>query len=506
MAVAVPTAVQVFAWIATLWKGTVRINSPTLFLLGFMFIFVLGGLTGVMVALVPFDWQAHDTYFIVAHFHYVLIGGMVFPVFAAIYYWIPLVNGHTLSERLGRWVFGLMFAGFNLAFFPMHVTGLLGMPRRVYTYAPDLGWNGLNMASTVGAFIFAGGVLLFFADAARTLRKSARRPGNIWNAPTLEWLHSEDHATRSIPDVQSDQPLWDRPQMIDEVEAGRHWLPGTATGLRETIATSPIAAQPRYLMILPGDSWWPLAAAAGTAGFFLLLTVKLHVLAWACGIAAIASVIAWLWQSDRPPSQATARVADDVVLPVGAAGAASQSWWATMIMLVVDGTVFASFLFSYIHISMRLPVSCPPPGAALPAPVWPLLSCALLLAGSASMAWARRRLCTGSGQAGLRLAVTAAAACMAAGFACDLAGQMLAGLNPAAQAWSATVGAMLGYQGLHAALLLIVAIYLIARSWSGHLTPVSRATMDNSALIWHYTSLQGVVSALAVNLMPLLMR
>ena len=293
--------------------------------------------------------------------------------------------------------------------------------------------------------------------------------------------------------------------MMQEVEAGRHWLPGTATGLRETIATSPIAARPRYLMILPGDSWWPLVAAAGTAGFFLLLTVKLHLLAWACGITAIVSVIVWLWQSDRPPPHATAQVADDVVLPVGATGAASQSWWATMIMLVVDGTVFASFLFAYIHISMRLPVSCPPPNAALPAPVWPLLSCALLLAGSASMAWARRRLRTGDGQGSLRLAVTVAAVCMAAGFACDLAGQVLAGLSPTAQAWSATVGVMLGYQGLHAVLLLIVAAYLVARSWSGHLTPASRATMDNSALIWHYTTLQGLVSALAVNVMPLLM-
>ena len=505
MAVAVPTAIQVFAWIATLWKGTVRINGPTLFLLGFMFIFVLGGLTGVMVALVPFDWQAHDTYFIVAHLHYVLIGGMVFPVFAAMYYWIPLINGHALSERLARWVFGLMFVGFNVAFFPMHLTGLLGMPRRVYTYAPDLGWTGLNMASTVGAFIFAAGVLLFCVDAARTLKKAARRPGNPWNASTLEWLHSEDYATRSIPDIRSDYPLWDRPEMMEEVEAGRHWLPGTATGLRETIATSPVAARPLYLMIVPGDSWWPLVAAAGTAGFFLLLTVKLHLLAWACGITAIASVIIWLWQSDRPPPLAAARVSDDVVLPLGASGPVSQSWWATVIMLVVDGTVFASFLFAYIHISMRLPVSCPPPNAALPTPVWPLLSCGLLLAGSALMVWARRRLSAEGGQRALRLAVIAAAACMAASFACDMAGQMLAGLDPSAQAWSATVGAMLGYQGLHAVLLLIVAAYLVARSWSGHLTPASRATMDNSALIWHYTTLQGLAFALAVNVMPLLM-
>jgi cytochrome c oxidase subunit I len=147
MAVTIPSGIQVFAWIATLAAATkVRLATPMLFVLGFLFIFVLGGLTGVMVALVPFDWQAHDTYFIVAHLHYVLIGGMVFPLFGAFYFWAPFVSKKPLSERLGRWVFGLMFAGVNIAFFPMHVTGLAGMPRRVYTYSSALGVDGLNMA------------------------------------------------------------------------------------------------------------------------------------------------------------------------------------------------------------------------------------------------------------------------------------------------------------------------------------------------------------------------
>ncbi|WP_432378340.1 cytochrome c oxidase subunit I [Duganella sp. P38] len=495
MIVAVPTALQVFAWIATLWRGQVRINAPMLFVLGFLFIFVLGGLTGVMVAVLPFDWQAHDSYFIVAHLHYVLIGGLVFPMFGALYYWLPLVNGQRMSERLARWVFGLMFAGMNLAFFPMHISGLLGMPRRVYTYSTEMGWDGLNLASSIGAFMLGLGVLLFMVDMLRTLRKPKRAHGNPWQAPTLEWIAAEDYATRSIPDVRSREPLWDDPQLAHEVEAGAHWLPGTGTGRRETIVTSPVQARPLYVQVLPGDSWWPLAAALGTAGFFLLLTVKMALAAWACGIVAVVSVLAWMWQSDSLPMQRQVRVADDVTLPLGARGVLSHSWWATVIMLVVDATVFASFVFAHIHTAMRLEV-CPPPGSSLPPAWWNWAACGALAAGSLLLEWARRRAADGW----QRLALAAALPCMLAGVALQIGGHVAAGLDPVATAWGATIAAMLAYQGLHAVLLAILGVYLWLRSWSGRLSAVNRATADNCALVWHYVTLQGAVLALAVYL------
>lgn len=459
-----------------------------------------------MVAVLPFDWQAHDSYFIVAHLHYVLIGGMVFPVFAGFYYWAPVFNGHRLSERWGRWVFGLMFGGFNLAFFPMHIAGMLGMPRRVYTYSADLGWNALNMLSTVGAYTLAAGVLLFTVDAARTLRRPGRDHGNPWRAGTLEWLPPREYGVRSIPQVDSRYPLWRRLALPQEVEAGRHWLPGTVFGGRETLVTSPREARPMHLLRLPTDSWWPLAAAAGTAGFFLLLTVSQTLPALACGVIAVACILRWLWDSDRPPPVATVDVGHGVQLPVGAQGRASHSWWAMVVLIAVDMTIFVSLLYTHVHLSMASDV-CPPPGAALPPLRWPLGAALLLAAGSAAMALAARRLHAADArrQRRLRMLAALAMACAAGAAALDIGGHQLAGLDPRAQGWSASVGMLLGYQAFHIAVLMLMGGYVLVRSWSGRLQPAARATIDNTALMWHCVTAQGIVGALAVQGVPRLL-
>ena len=481
MAIAIPTAVQVFAWIATLWRGRVQLNAPTLFILGFLAVFVLGGLTGVMVAAVPFDWQAHDSYFIVAHLHYVLVGGLVFPMFAGAYFWMPLFNGHRMSEAWARWVFGLIFAGTNLAFFPMHATGMLGMPRRVFTYGSEMGWAGLNMASTVGAMLLAYGVVLFTMDLVRTLRRPQQAHGNPWRASSLEWLPQDEYATRSQPEVRSAEPLWRQPLLVQEVETGMHWLPGSITGMRETLVTGWRDARPRHLLVLPGDSWLPFLCALGTAGFFLLMTVQQAIAAWLFGGLAVWTLIAWLWAADRPLAHASALVAESVVLQIGAKGAASHSWWATWVLVVVDAAIFASLAFTLVHTSMRLEV-CPPPGAHLPEPLWPWLQAALLGGSSALALWSGRRPAQW-------WPMPVAGACLLSAFAANLGGHLDAGLAPSRDAWSAAVAALLAYEGLHTAVLGPAAIYVAAR---GKLREASRATLDNTILLWHCAVLQAL--------------
>ena len=504
--VAIPSGLQVFAWIATFWQGQVRLATPTLFLLGFHCIFVLGGLTGVMVAVIAFDWQAHDSYFIVAHLHYVLIGGMVFPVFAALYYWLPVYNGALLSERLGRWIFALLFGGFNIAFFPMHLTGLLGMPRRVYTYPGDLGWNGLNLLSTAGAFIFALGVLLLLCDAARTVLRPARDHGNPWRAGTLEWLPPRDYGVRSIPQVRGSEPLWERPSLAEEVQQGRYWLPGTAFGGRETLLTSAVAARPVQLLRLPTDGWPPLLAAIGTAGFFLLLTVGWVAPAFGLGLGAIAAMMYWTWQLDRAAPSAQAEVATAVMLPTQPAGARSHSWWAVFILCVVDFTVFAAFAYTYVHLSMALQV-CPPPGAALPPPAAGMAHVLLLALGALLLRHSARRPLgeRASAQGGLRAATLAALVCTVAAFGISLAGHQVAGLAPRADGWSAAVAMIVAYQGFHCMVLVLLGGYLLARSGSGHLVPAARSTLDNVVLLWQAAALQGVLGEALLRAVPALM-
>ncbi|HEY3211438.1 MAG TPA: cytochrome c oxidase subunit I [Actinomycetota bacterium] len=213
--ISIPTGVLFFNWLATLWKGKIRLEPPMLFALGFIAMFLIGGIDGVWMASPAVDFAITDTYWVVAHIHYVLFGGTVFGIMAAMYYWFPKITGRMLSKRLGQWHFWLQFAGFNLTFFPMHVLGLRGMPRRIADYAPGRGWSFLNLVATAGAFLIAVSIAIFFDNVFVTLRKPRTASADPWGANTLEWATSSPpppHNFDALPPIRSARPVFDARQ------------------------------------------------------------------------------------------------------------------------------------------------------------------------------------------------------------------------------------------------------------------------------------------------------
>jgi cytochrome c oxidase subunit I len=222
MIIAVPTGVKIFNWVATVWRGNIFFDTPMLYALGFIAVFTIGGLSGVFVAAFPFDWQVHDSYFVVAHIHYVLFGGAVFALLAALHYWWPKIFGRLLSEGLGRLSFWLVFIGFNVTFFPQHMLGMLGMPRRVYTYRDDDLWTGYNMASSIGSYVMAVGLLVVLWNIVRTSRRGPRAGNDPWLADTLEWYTTSPppaHNFDRVPYVTSARPLRDLRRRLAERDA-----------------------------------------------------------------------------------------------------------------------------------------------------------------------------------------------------------------------------------------------------------------------------------------------
>ncbi len=304
MMVSIPSGIQFFAWIATMWKGRPRFPTPMLYAVGMMLIFLLGGITGVMVAMVPADFVYQDSYFVVAHFHYVLVGGSVFPIFAALYYWMPKWTGRMYSELVGKLSFWTMFIAFNVAFFPMHILGLMGMPRRVYTYEAGLGWDGLNLIASIGAYVFAFGIALSFGNWLWSIysRRGAEAGPNPWEADTLEWATSSPpphYNFLEFPKVQSLTPLWDEKHEEGVVEEPGHdrpvLLPPEGEFEHYTLATGGVEAETETIMPMPPPSFYPFLVALG---MFIASYGALIRQFW-LGVAGVfvitASLMGWFW-------------------------------------------------------------------------------------------------------------------------------------------------------------------------------------------------------------------
>jgi cytochrome c oxidase subunit 1 len=298
MIIAIPTGVKIFNWLGTLWNGDLRFTTPMLFSIGFIAMFVIGGLSGVMHAVVPSDYQQTDTYFIVAHFHYVLFGGAIFGLFGGMYYWWPKVFGRMLSETAGKLNFWLMLIGFNMTFGPMHILGLQGMPRRIQSYPASLGLAFWNLVSTIGAFVIAISVLVFLVNAIASFRKPKQMEADPWDARTLEWATSSpppDYNFEEIPVVHSRDDLWHR--KYAETEGGRV-VPVAAGGSGDAATIDEHAGEHGanggggHAIHMPSPSYFPLIAAAGfpIAGYGLIFGVPAVVVGL---VIALAGFFGW---------------------------------------------------------------------------------------------------------------------------------------------------------------------------------------------------------------------
>lgn len=352
--IAIPTSMQFFIWIATMWCGRVRWELPMWFMAGFFVTFIVGGLTGVMIALVPFNWQAHDTHFIVAHLHYVLVGGMVFPVLAAAYYWLPHFTGRMPSKHLGKVAFWLVFLGFHLTFLPMHLTGLAGMPRRVHTYSSEMGWDALNLASSIGGFMQALGFAVFVIDIFLHARVGRLAPRNPWGAGSLEWAMptpAPSYNFASVPEVAQDYPLWENPDIPEAAAAGRLWLAEPAGGRRLTLSTDAVSGRPECVIVLPGSSWWPLACAVATGGFFVGVLLKLYGIALLALAVAVALFLCWAWATGSRLDAGTMKASDSVSLPLHFEHAdGAPGWHGTIYALIADAAILGSLVFGAVYL------------------------------------------------------------------------------------------------------------------------------------------------------------
>jgi cytochrome c oxidase subunit I+III len=390
--IAIAAGVQIFAWIASLWGRRPTLAVPLLFVLGFMFIFVLGGLTGVMVAVVPFDWQVHDTYFLVAHFHYVLIGGAVFPILAGVYYWLPKFCGRMPNERLGRWSFWLTFLGFNVTFFPMHIMGLLGMPRRVYTYPASLGLETYNLVATVGAFVLAAGFLLFFVDVLYALRFGAAARRNPWGGDSLEWTLPSPPGFSlypRIPTVSSRHPLWEVPNPTSQ-DPWQHLtmlLDHRPVGWRATLLVDVITGAPQAIARLAMPSYMPFVAALGIVLITAATIAKLFLLVPVGVFISVAALFKWHWPNRKELElMRTSTLPQETGLPIFTTGDKSLGWLGMLFLIAVLGWCFGTLFYSYFYLWLYS-AEWPQGGLPNPRPQMPGLLFATIALAAVAYGW-----------------------------------------------------------------------------------------------------------------------
>ncbi len=508
MLIAIPNGVQIFGWIATLYAGRPLWRTPLLFVVGFLVIFTIGGLTGVMVGAAPFDWQAHDTYFLVAHFHYVLIGGVVFPLFAGLYYWLPKITGRLLSERLGRWHFWLMFVFFNVAFFPMHLSGLLGMARRVYTYPTGVGLELPNLISTIGAIGFAASVLLGIVNLVWSVKRGARADNNPWDADSLEWSETSPPPQAQfvrIPAVRTRHPLWDQDGLeADEPRLARQLeqLDARPARWRGALLVSVLDARPLAIVHVPGPTLAPFVMAVAFVFLFAGALTERSWLYIVGAVLAVGALIEWFrpkTSEDLALEEIPTHSDDPERLPLAMAGPGASGWWGTWVFIAILVTALVTVVTSFFYLgdgpgTWRLEDAA----QLTPSALLILLS----LPAAAAALWAVRAVQRPHPGAAAPLALATSLGLSAAALWFGIRRYPWEPLAPDAGAQASAYAALFGYQWLVLAVLLVMLIIALGWGLRRPLDPRGHATAWNAMLVACFAAVSAAVVAGVAYLAP----
>ncbi|MCC5970575.1 MAG: cytochrome c oxidase subunit I [Pararhodobacter sp.] len=489
--VAVPTAVQIFAWIGTMWRGQPQMHLPMLHIMGFFLTFVMGGLTGVMLAIVPFNWQAHDTAFVTAHLHYVLIGGFVFPMMAAASYWMPLISGRGRIKGLGEAAFWVILLGFHGTFFVMHLTGLVGMPRRIDTYPDNPEWIWLNLTSSIFSFVLTIGFALFAIDMVLQALLGPRTPRDPWKGQTLDWAMmrptpSYTFASLSTRPLTPGQPAG---EVALRLARGEGLLPGAPRGRREFLVTEIGTGRPDHVAILPGNTALPLAMSAMIGGFVLLMLAGLYILT-PLALAGV-GVLIWRWgrslttPHDHPPVS----IAPELSLPVHHHSRATLVQSGIVCLLVANGTLFASLLFGLGFLTVVAP------NWPAPLPLRGGMTEAILTVAAVGA------LALGSLAVRLRIGVVPAITGLAVNLLALALVATLAAMalhDPTNHARDALRAVLTGYAGLHVLMSAGFAGFVWQMALRGELSPNRPGVVANWRLVQDYTTVTAAIVALVV--------